>query len=363
MAKITYLFGAGASVNALPMVSEMKLRLEIFKNYLQQYTSISGKEDYINEINDVIENISDNTIDEYAMTLFRNRGAKQKYYKLKSILIGFFLFEQMKKKYPDFETEEQKAPFTVPRYPLANKNSVNNEINRKINNTLDKRYSGFLGKILNDENKFKRDLNILSWNYDAQFEIAMERLSIPYKHLDGYVDIFPYPMLINFDEFRQSARTHDILKLNGTAGMFNNRGEIISVYESQHETFDEIIHIIMNIHKEAGTRLDRYNPFLNFAWEKNKASEYVLSRAKRMVKETEILVVVGYSFPDFNRETDREIFADTNIKKVYLQVNKDSLVTSNMRGLQNDFCNKKEDVGFCNSFFIPPRVLINLLRL
>jgi hypothetical protein len=37
MANITYLFGAGASVNALPLVSEMELRLTVYKNYLIKY--------------------------------------------------------------------------------------------------------------------------------------------------------------------------------------------------------------------------------------------------------------------------------------------------------------------------------------
>lgn len=98
MAKITYLIGAGASVNALPTVSEIELRLRIFQNYLLKSNSIAGIEEFIQEIEDVIVNSSGNTIDEYANSLYRDRGAQQKYNKLKAILIGFFLFEQLKKK-------------------------------------------------------------------------------------------------------------------------------------------------------------------------------------------------------------------------------------------------------------------------
>ncbi|RNI33971.1 hypothetical protein EFY79_16815 [Hanamia caeni] len=354
MAKITYLIGAGASVNALPTVSEMESRLRIFQNYLLKFTSIPGVEEYIQDIEDSIIDCSGNTIDEYANSLYRDRGAQQKYNKLKAILIGFFLFEQLKKKQSDFAINNVKSGPTVPAYSWPNKFNSNNELNERIQNTLDRRYSGFLGKVLNPENKFKPDINILSWNYDSQFEIAMERLSIPYKHLDAYVDIFPYPMQIDFNEFKESERSHNILKLNGTAGIFKNKGEIISVYDSQQEYFDDIIDIIMNIYKESKTRLERYNPLFNFAWERNIGSEYVLSRAKRMVKETEILVVIGYSFPDFNRDIDRQIFSGKSISKVYLQVNNDPSVILNMRGLKNDFYQKTESVQNCSSFFIPP---------
>ena len=50
-------------------------------------------------------------------------------------------------------------------------------------------------------NKQKSQVNILSWNYDMQFEIAMERIGIRYKSLDSHIDIFPFPMLIDFNEF------------------------------------------------------------------------------------------------------------------------------------------------------------------
>jgi len=62
MAKITYLLGAGASVEALPIVSEIRLRLIIYKNYLIKYFSLQGIDDYINEIKEIIENITESSV-------------------------------------------------------------------------------------------------------------------------------------------------------------------------------------------------------------------------------------------------------------------------------------------------------------
>src|SRR5690242_1983314 len=147
MAKITYLIGAGASAKALPVVSEMELRLRIFKTYLFNFKYQSGILEYIEEIDDLLRNISENTIDEYARMLNRSPQTKIKYNILKALLIGFFLFEQIKKKSSEFEDGDMKTGPTLPHYPTANNLNLSEEIASKISNTLDKRYLGFLGKI------------------------------------------------------------------------------------------------------------------------------------------------------------------------------------------------------------------------
>jgi len=76
-----------------------------------------------------------------------------------------------------------------------------------------------------------------------------------------------------------------------------------------------------------------------------------------MIKETEILVIIGYSFRVFNRDIDREIFSSsTNIKKVYLQVNNDSNVPLNMKALNNDFNRITEIIPYNTRFCIPPEI-------
>ena len=73
-----------------------------------------------------------------------------------------------------------------------------------------------------------------------------------------------------------------------------------------------------------------------------------------MIKETEILVIIGYSLADFNRDIDRDIFSnDSAIKNVYLQVNNDENFPKNMRALKNDFLNKLEIVPHTTSFHLP----------
>lgn len=63
---------------------------------------------------------------------------------------------------------------------------------------------------------------------------------------------------------------------------------------------------------------------ISFAWE-NLNEDYsfkeneVLSNALSVAEKTEILVIIGYSFPIFNREIDRKIIEIMKIQKVYIQ--------------------------------------------
>jgi hypothetical protein len=59
---------------------------------------------------------------------------------------------------------------------------------------------------------------------------------------------------------------------------------------------------------------------LELSWEHNRNSGYYKA-LKKSIDSTEILVVIGYSFPFFNREIDRLLLKESmpNLKKVYFQ--------------------------------------------
>ncbi len=63
-------------------------------------------------------------------------------------------------------------------------------------------------------------------------------------------------------------------------------------------------------------------PNLSFAWEKNGSKDTVefLDNAERSVIGTQVLVIVGYSFPFFNREIDRRMLSKMGIdlEKIYV---------------------------------------------
>jgi hypothetical protein len=58
---------------------------------------------------------------------------------------------------------------------------------------------------------------------------------------------------------------------------------------------------------------------IKYAWEADKT---VIDQAKKVMKETNVLIIIGYSFPSFNREIDSMLiseFEKNNLKWVVYQ--------------------------------------------
>ena len=156
MPKVTYIFGAGASAKCLPIVSGIPNRLENFATFIDQnrtggekkFTdlpcdiSVTNAEDlFIEACRDLADQCRKHaSIDTYAKKLFiTNNGPKSN--SLKALLTCFFIYEQAK-------------------------------------NPTDPRYDAFFASILGTHyGEFKGDINILSWNYDYQFELAYSQYS------------------------------------------------------------------------------------------------------------------------------------------------------------------------------------------
>lgn len=70
------------------------------------------------------------------------------------------------------------------------------------------------------------------------------------------------------------------------------------------------------------SKLD-YRSLLNFAWENKDKFQYLNSSkypSARTLSDTEYLIVIGYSFPFFNRHFDRTFLKKmTKLKKIYVQ--------------------------------------------
>lgn len=104
---------------------------------------------------------------------------------------------------------------------------------------------------------------------------------------------------------------------------------------------------------------------LSFAWENYAERELQKTNqsfqfARKICNKTDILVIIGYSFPIFNRTIDKELFNEmTQLERVYVQTDQFDKIGSI---LQNDFMKPlgfkidKEitNVGFTDQFFIPP---------
>lgn len=348
---ITYLLGAGASAACVPLVKEIPERLLIYEKYINKFDNPLIDE-YTKEIKKLVAILDDNnTIDSYARNLYQNKfnNQSQELNKLKAIVIGLFLFEQLPKK-KSLQTLNEDINSRI--YSLPDKT----EQYTKVNRTIDSRYKTFLGKVLTDNHSIDQNISILSWNYDLQIEIALEIVvGYRYRELHEGSLIFPHPNHY-FDKSKNEIP--QIIKMNGTAGIFKEYNKtIFNVYDKHNEYFDDIIDTIMEIFKEAASRIYYYNPLLKFAWEKGEYSESVLHYALKTISKTTTLVVIGYSFPDFNRSIDRGILLNSEfIEEVYFQMpaSDEKRVRYNLKAVNKELEKKCEVINELDEFLLPP---------
>lgn len=297
MTEITYLLGAGASAQSLPVVSNMEKRTFEMASVLDKAISnIPG--DKVNHrlipenltfadlgrqvVKDVIwlNKIAKlhSSIDTYAKKLTIS-GNFQELRKLKIVTSIYLILEQVYYKY-------------------------------------DKRYDSFLASIIDVEGNFPSNLNLLSWNYDFQLEMAYK------DYYRGNKDISTLAKGLNMTtKFSKHRRTtgFSYVKLNGICGYHTARGWDSSVFSETMELSPEFWKSLFENYGLA-TFSGELGPSLSFAWEEDIQEPSIVHAAMDKTKDTEVLVVVGYSFPFFNRKVDREILNNmTNLKKIYYQ--------------------------------------------
>ena len=188
----------------------------------------------------------------------------------------------------------------------------------------DERYNEFFGKVLDTKRKgaIPQQLRFLSWNYDI----------LPEKSFFAFVD--------DIIRVRQEIlESNSFIRLNGIAGVVNpTPRNIVPNYHTagyveaatQSEEQMDVMQLLDLFNQLMRFPMGELKPAIKFAWE----SDSVENRIQDSIAGTEILVVIGYSFPDFNAEIDMQILRTllNTTKHVVLQApnsplgNLDSLV-------------------------------------
>ncbi len=329
--KIVYLLGAGASANALPVVDALKKRFSIFCDHFQEHLKTSGASDekfttaFKNQVklNFSLENHY--TIDTYARKLYLQSqltGDTAPYELLKKYLAAFFTYEQI--------NIDRHLPCN--HYIKDNLNSSDTSSPKvalliKVLQNFDYRYDSFLASLLQINSRIEiqlpDEISIVSWNYDYQIEKAF--INFSNRNLDVAQN-----MLNVFGDFNRkitsSNKNYSLIKLNGTAGFIDiQTGNNIVDFKS-----DTLTKEIFEVFEDALLlRRNKYHNGVRFAWENESISKEAIAMANKKIKEADIIVVIGYSFPYFNRGVDRQLFSGLeNIapnKKIYLQAPVDAI--------------------------------------
>lgn len=329
MSKVVYLLGAGASygkrddgfsrdniVEGIPIVREFIEQLEYvisiysdfdFKdNPIYTMSSIrinliDAQKELLADLQWLIDNTKRHaTVDTFAKKLFLTNHTDD-YVKLKRLLSLFLMTEQFIHK-------------------------------------PDSRYDTFLANVLqrnkNGKLRISEDITILTWNYDSQFEIAYKE----YLYSDSNPEIIKFPEQLGIDIHNQEVGfikpktfvddgARQIFKINGSAS-FVSEYSIAHYYEYSGGVLKENLaksflwtyHVPYHLNGEG---LDPHlHCLLNFAWEKQKDEfdKHYYNRLNSAISDAMTLVVIGYTFPFFNREIDAKLLLNMpNLRNVYIQ--------------------------------------------
>lgn len=286
----TYIFGAGASYGTLPLATELRNSLNDFIKSLEalhgSLKSIDISPDVLRDFTSTVKSVylaseKHQTIDTYARMLSLT-GRTQEYLTLRNVLTAYFHWIQL---------------------------------HQNVHN----RYDHFLATLLEEDKlSIPNDFTLLSWNYDIQFEMA---ISMYLNNID-YSTCFNH-LNKRFDYNRNLVSDKAFIKLNGTAffqsqsdGEFNSN-KIIDFSEIHGELLRYIVRLSDNLGIENATTS------LSFAWSEEKAT--LIKNIKDRLENTQILVIIGYSFPYFNRKIDLQILSSLKrVGKVIIQAPKEN---------------------------------------
>jgi hypothetical protein len=237
----------------------------------------------------------------------------------------------------------------------------------KENSHLDNRYDAFLAAVLEkfqEKLRINQEVSIITWNYDFQFELAYFDYTNGTRS-EAREQLNVYPSESNkIDESNKSR----IIKLNGTADNYfsvqnksNQETLITTNYVFDKSEYPAIFNSIRHGIKSLVSGPDEIKPFLNFAWERSdlQTSQKAFGFAKNLIKNAQILVIIGYSFPVFNREYDKQLFSESAFRKIYIQACKKDLngIEQRVQGILKKGGGRREPEIIQNDdtkqFFIP----------
>lgn len=367
---ITYFLGAGASANCLPIINNFNDRLIAFRNHLiaiRYFDELTGikliLENLITDVEWLIKEAKPHqTIDTLAKKYFHQSGNYENLLRMKTVMVIFFTYEQS---YPQvfFDLTEEI-------------NNDEDDKQRKQKEAIDRRYDSFIASILRNkigEIELSGNVKVITWNYDLQFELAFQNyVDDAVFDIQRRIQSLPNRSSFDLKKFEFDHTKFGLIRLNGIA---------LADYveqEDNYRTFFDLQKDITNDSDYFAKLIELYNHIsnnkqatnilrlFNYSWEalpefkgKYQTYERNLEIAKEIARKTDVLIVIGYSFPFFNREIDREIIGSlTNVERIYIQ---DIYASSRIDHFKNSFKNFIEIEDFIpieitSSFYLPPEL-------
>jgi hypothetical protein len=249
----------------------------------------------------------------------------------------------------------------------------NNIISAESSHTtnVDKRYDSLFATILSKDEanniRINNNISIITWNYDLQIELALYNYD-PQLVNKVKIKYNIHPNRESFDNFDGlESSSFSVVKLNGNAfldlGHLNSKMKTIydvllsKIKDTEFLDFSfflaeclEHLSVVKGFSKNDDKTFLRY---FNFSWEKPKGDincyltkNKMTEQAQKILVNAEKLIIVGYSFPDFNLDIDKEVLSKSKLKKIIIQDKYPDEIERRLIDLlpQNRFAQSKDNI-------------------
>jgi len=336
--KITYWFGAGASYQSVPLQKELSIEMRNFSTQIEEHIKFL-KNDYPNR--EYVETL------EHFNSKFRELIENSKALGTVDTLARKYW---LTRKDRDLNFLRLCVDVFITWWQHANKLAYAKD---EKYSELDSRYIGLLS-VLMDRNSqgfaaLEDDVNFLSYNYDLQLETALcDMLSLYIEDSHKYENL-----LSNYDFTRsQGFSKKRIVHLNGHSSFqFDQVGRTFPLFQNDQLKDSTMFYarLAQLMDKQSGH--SKVANDILYAWEMDQGK---MERVKELISKTDYLVIIGYSFPSFNRKIDRQILSliNENCKVIYQDNFPQKEAFESI--LPHDAINRIEYKNEVEQFFIPP---------
>lgn len=310
--KITYYLGAGASYHAIPiwkkqgssMIKVAEETLVYINSHFRSDNVVGPKPEYefLRRFFTKLKIFGDKAVEFGSIDIYARRLYLLKDYKglndlKRCVSVYFDLWESG---FLECSKGMEKPLLKMP-------NSSDSAYEK-----IDKRYFSLFSVLLEqgeDIPKLNSNVSFISWNYDLQLEKSIESFlpteTKSFKDLNNAVN---------------QDGVQNIIHLNGYRGVFEKEGEELEIVEKLKF---RSLHAYLKVLAENENQFIEDEGFqcrIMYAWEMDSNSK---RKALEVMSKTNVLVIIGYSFPAFNRAIDQELIKKfeegTDYKKVIYQ--------------------------------------------
>jgi hypothetical protein len=305
MRKVTYYLGAGASYNALPIQNELCYKMKkvgmMLLNHLPINYNTKEVESHIKDPNDSVTTLAHDLI------YFADRGLQfgtiDTYARKLSIINESLLLARLKTSINAFFIIYQSLSESLHQYLQADSAKFKGQASQ-----IDRRYYSLLSTMLDwhktEGVNFVKNVQFITWNYDLQLELAFNAFtSLGLNEIDKHFSKLNTP---------KGTNQQKIIHMNGYSGFGKSKNEldICLIKLNSIDSAEQIRPFVANWGNNHRELMESLSSNIQFAWERTNTEEATNIRikyAKEFINKTESLIIIGYSFPAFNRQIDTEI--------------------------------------------------------